>query len=83
MRYTDQYTVTIQAMADFQDPQRAQEILDQYMAGSGAYSVKDAVEVYDSPTGNAARSAACVTTRSSPPPPAPLLALSKQSRSSC
>ena len=43
-RYTDQYTATIQAMVDFTEPQRGQELLDQYMAGSGSYSVKDAIE---------------------------------------
>lgn len=44
-RYTDQYTATIQAMVDFTgDPQRGQELLDAYMAGSGSYSVKDALE---------------------------------------
>lgn len=43
-KYTDEYTATIQAMTDFTEPQRGQEILDQYMAGSGSYSVKDALE---------------------------------------
>jgi hypothetical protein len=43
-KYTDEYTATIQAMADFTDPQRGQEVLDQFMAGSGAYSIKDALE---------------------------------------
>ena len=44
MKYTDQYEVVIQALADTSDWQRGQEVLDQYMAGSGAYSVKDALE---------------------------------------
>lgn len=43
-KYTDEYTATIQAMSDFTEPQRGQEILDQFMAGSGVYSVKDALE---------------------------------------
>jgi hypothetical protein len=42
--YTDQYTATIQAMVDMSDLQRGQELLDQYMAGSGSYSVKAALE---------------------------------------
>jgi hypothetical protein len=43
-KYTDEYTATIQAMSDFTEPQRGQEVLDQYMAGSGVYSVKAALE---------------------------------------
>lgn len=43
-KYTDEYTATVQAMTDFTDPQRGQELLDQFMAGSGTYSVKDALE---------------------------------------
>ncbi len=53
MKYTDEYTATIQAMTNFDDPQRGQEILDQYLAGSGAYSVKDALEA-DKTLGGAA-----------------------------
>ena len=44
MKYTDEYTVTVQALVDTSDWQRGQELLDQFMAGSGAYSVKDAIE---------------------------------------
>ena len=44
MKYTDEYTVTIQALADTGDWQRGQETLDQFMAGSGGYSVKEALE---------------------------------------
>jgi len=44
MKYTDEYQVVVQALADTQDWQRGQEVLDQFMAGSGAYSVKDALE---------------------------------------
>lgn len=43
-KYTDQYTATVQAMTDFTEPQGAQQQLDQYMAGSGAYSVSAAIQ---------------------------------------
>jgi len=44
LKYTDEYEATIQALADTSDWQRGQEVLDQFMAGSGSYSVKDAIE---------------------------------------
>ncbi len=44
MQYTDEYTATIQAMTDFNDPIGSQQVLDGYLASSGALSVKDAIE---------------------------------------
>jgi hypothetical protein len=43
-KYTDEYTATIQAMTDFGDPLAAGQQIDQYLAGSGSLSVKDAIE---------------------------------------
>lgn len=42
--YTDEYTATIQAMANTSDWIGAQDLLDQLLAGSGVYSVKTALE---------------------------------------
>jgi len=43
-KYTDQYTATVQALVSLTDDLGGQDTLDNYMAGSGAYSVKAAIE---------------------------------------